>query len=174
MSEYRLAEKPALDALTAMGYAALHHEAAMLMRQEANRVLLKPVLIEAIQALNEGLGAEDAEAIYSDLSTLSDNEEWQRRLRGAYSRRLKGEAKDRPVTLIDFKRPDRNRYHVVRQFKVEAQRSRIADLVVFVNGIPLVVIEAKCPLKAADRSGHPPDRARHLGALQTDLPPGRV
>ncbi|WP_306002290.1 type I restriction endonuclease subunit R [Brevundimonas sp. C43] len=153
MSEYRLAEKPALDALTAMGYVALPHEAAMLMRQEANRVLLKPVLIEALQALNEGLGADDAEAIYSDLSTLSDNEEWQRRLRGAYSRRLKGEAKDRPVALIDFKRPDRNRYHVVRQFKAEAQRSRIADLVVFVNGIPLVVIEAKCPLKAADRSG---------------------
>ena len=153
MSEFRLAEKPALDALTAMGYVALQHEAAMLMRQEANRVLLKPVLIEALQALNEGLAAEDAEAIYSDLSTLSDNEEWQRRLRGAYSRRLKGEAKDKPVALIDFKRPDRNRYHVVRQFKVEAQRSRIADLVVFVNGIPLVVIEAKCPLKAADRSG---------------------
>jgi len=153
MSEYRLAEKPALNALTAMGYDALHHEAAMVMRQEANRILLKPVLIEALQALNEGLGAEDADAIYGDLNNVSDNEEWQRCLRGAYSRRLKGEAKDRPVALIDFKRPDRNRYHVVRQFKVEAQRSRIADLVVFVNGIPLVVIEAKCPLKAADRSG---------------------
>lgn len=153
MSEYRLAEKPALDALAAMGYVVLSTDAAFLMRQEANRVLLKPVLMEALQTLNEGLGAEDAEAIYSDLSTVSDNEEWQRRLRGAYSRRLKGEAKDRPVVLIDFKRLDWNRYHVVRQFKVEAQRSRIADLVVFVNGIPLVVIEAKCPLKAADRSG---------------------
>ncbi|UGY18605.1 type I restriction endonuclease subunit R [Bradyrhizobium septentrionale] len=153
MSEYRLAEKPALDALMAMGYVALHPEAAMAMRQEANRVLLKPVLIEALQALNEGMGVEDAKAIYSDLSTLSDGEEWQRRLRGAYSRRLKGEAKEKPVALIDFKRADRNCYHVVRQFKVEAQRSRIADLVVFVNGIPLVVIEAKCPLKAADRSG---------------------
>ena len=63
MSEYRLAEKPALDVLIAMGYVALHHEAAMVMRQEANRVLLKPVLIEALQVLNQGLGAEDAEAI---------------------------------------------------------------------------------------------------------------
>ncbi|MHC2423308.1 type I restriction enzyme R subunit [Bradyrhizobium elkanii] len=153
MSEYRLAEKPALDILTTMGYVAVHAEAAMLMRQEANRVLLKPVLIETLKALNDGLSNQDAEAIYSDLSTLSDNEEWQRRLRGAYSRRLKGEAKDRPVALIDFKRLDRNRYHVVRQFKVEAQRSRIADIVVFVNGIPLVVIETKSPLKAADRSG---------------------
>ncbi|MCK1625399.1 type I restriction endonuclease subunit R [Bradyrhizobium sp. 160] len=153
MSEYRLAEKPALDALIAMGYVVLPPETAMAMRQEANRALLKPVLMDALQVLNERLGAEDAEAIYGDLSTLSDNEEWQRRLRGAYSRRLKGEAKDKPIALIDFKRPNRNRYHVVRQFKVEAQRSRIADLVVFVNGIPLVVIETKSPLKAADRSG---------------------
>ena len=45
--------------------------------------------------------------------------------------------------LIDFKHPDRNRYHVVRQFRVAAQRPRIADIVVFVNGIPLVVIEAR-------------------------------
>ena len=153
MSEYRLAEKPSIDALTAMGYVALHPEAAMAMRHEANRVILKPVLIESLQKLNEGLSVEDADAVYSDLITLSDNEEWQRRLRGAYSRRLKGEAKDRPVSLIDFKRPNNNRFHVVRQLKVEAQRSRIADLVVFVNGIPLVVIEAKCPLKAADRTG---------------------
>jgi type I restriction enzyme R subunit len=153
MNEFRLAEKPALDALIAMGYDALHHEAAMLMREEAHRVLLKPVLMEALQELNEGLGVEDAEAIYSDLSNLSDNEEWQRRLRGTYSRRLKGEAKEKPVALIDFKRPYWNRYHVVRQLKVEAQRSRVADLVVFVNGIPVVVIEAKCPLRAADRSG---------------------
>ncbi|TXN17206.1 type I restriction endonuclease subunit R [Methylobacterium sp. WL122] len=153
MSEYSLTEKPALDALIAMGYATLQPETAMRMRQEANRVLLRQVLIDSLQNVNKGLGAKDAEAIYSELSILSDNEEWQRRLRGAYSRRLNGEAKDQPVALIDFKHPDRNRYHVVRQFKVEAQRSRIADLVVFVNGIPLVVIEAKCPLKAANRSG---------------------
>lgn len=149
MSEYRLAEKPTLDALTALGYRLLSPDAAMAMRQEENRVILKPVLVEALQALN-GISAADAEAIYGELSTLSDNEEWQRKLRGAYSRRLTGEARDRPITLIDFKHPDRNRYHVVRQFRVAAQRARIADIVVFVNGIPLVVIEAKSPLKASN------------------------
>lgn len=153
MSEYRLAEKPALEALKSMGYVSLSPEAALSMRQDANRALLKPVLIDALQALNEGLGVEDAEAIYADLSILSDNEEWQRRLRGAYSRRLTGEAKDKSVTLIDFKRPERNHFHVVSQLKVEAQRSRIPDLVVFVNGIPLIVIEAKSPMKVADRAG---------------------
>ena len=151
MSEYRLAEKPTLDALIALGYEPLSPEAALQMRVEENRVLLKPVLIEALQTLN-GIGAADSEAIYGELSILSDNEDWQRKLRGAYSRRLAGEVRDRPITLIDFKHPERNRYHVVRQFRVAAQRPRIPDIVVFVNGIPLVVIEAKSPLKTTARA----------------------
>lgn len=151
MSEYRLAEKPTLDALTALGYRLLAPEAAMVMREEENRVILKPVLVEALQSLN-GIGAADAEAIHADLSRLADNEEWQRKLRGAYSRKPTGEARERSIALIDFKHPDKNRYHVVRQFRVAAQRPRIADIVVFVNGIPLVVIEAKSPLKATARA----------------------
>lgn len=151
MSEYRLAEKPALDALAAMGWQMLSPAQALAMREEENRVLLKPVLIDALRELN-GIGAEDAEAIYNDLSTLSDNEEWQRKLRGGYSRRLTGENRDSPITLINFRNPDRNRFHVSSQFRVAAQRPRIPDVVLFVNGIPLVVIEAKSPLKATAKA----------------------
>jgi type I restriction enzyme R subunit len=151
MSEYRLAEKPTVDALTALGYRLLSPEAAMAMRQEENRVILKPVLVEALQTINS-IGAADAEAIYADLSRLSDNEDWERKLRGAYSRKPAGEIRERPIRLIDFKHLERNSYHVVRQFRVAAQRPRIADIVVFVNGIPLVVIEAKSPLKTTARA----------------------
>lgn len=146
MSEYRLAEKPALDALVAMGWQALSPAAALAMRVEENRVILKPVLIEALRDLN-AIGEADAEAIYADLATLSDNEDWQKKMRGGYSRRLTGENRDSPIALIDFKHPSRNCFHVTRQFRVAAQRPRIPDLVLFVNGIPLVVIEAKSPLK---------------------------
>ena len=146
MSEYRLAEKPALDTLVAMGWQVLSPAQALAMREEENRVILKPVLIDALRTIN-GIGAEDAEAIYNDLATLSDNEEWQRKLRGGYSRRLSGENRDSPIALIDFKKPSRNTFHVTSQFRVAAQRPRIPDVVLFVNGIPLVVIEAKSPLK---------------------------
>jgi type I restriction enzyme, R subunit len=146
MSEYRLAEKPAMEVLAALGYQPLAPEAALAMRVEENRVILKPALIAALQALN-GIAAGDAEAVYNDLATLSDNEEWQRKLRGGYSRRLTGENRDRPIALIDFKTPANNTFHVVRQLRVAAQRPRVPDIVLFVNGIPLVVIEAKSPLK---------------------------
>lgn len=146
MSEYRLAEKPALDALAGMGWQVLSPSEALTMRAEENRVILKPVLIAALRTIN-GIGTEDAEAIYNDLATLSDNEEWQRKLRGGYSRRLSGENRDQSIALIDFKNPSRNAFHVTSQFRVAAQRPRIPDIVLFVNGIPLVVIEAKSPLK---------------------------
>ena len=151
MSEYRLAEKPALDALAALGWQMLSPAQALAMREEENRVILKPVLVEALRSIN-GIGAGDAEAIYNDLATLTDNEEWQRKLRGGYSRRLSGENRDSPITLIDFKNPSRNVFHVTSQFRVAAQRSRIPDIVLFVNGIPLVVIEAKSPLKATAKA----------------------
>ena len=151
MSEYHLAEKPALDALETLGYQPLHPDAALAMRIEENRVILRPVLIDAVRAINR-IGAADAEAVYNDLATLSDNEEWQKKLRGGYSRRITGEKQDRAIALIDFKHPANNRFHVVRQFRVAAQRSRVADIVLFVNGIPLVVIEAKSPLKATAKA----------------------
>lgn len=151
MSEYRLAEKPTLDALEALGYKRLSPEAALAMREEEYRVILRPVFIETLQALN-GIGVADADAIYGDLSTLSDNEEWQRRLRGAYSRKCEGETQERSIKLIDFKNPSRNQFHVVRQMYVAAHRPRKPDIIVFVNGLPLVVIEAKSPLKASARA----------------------
>jgi type I restriction enzyme R subunit len=166
VSEYRLAEKPALDVLAALGYQPLAPEAALAMREEENRVILKPVLIAALQALN-GIGLDDAEAIYNDLAKLSDNEDWQRKLRGGYSRRVAGKNRDQPIALIDFKVPANNRFHVVRQFRVAAQRPRIADLVLFVNGIPLVVIEAKSPLKATAKAG---EAFEQIKQYERDIP----
>lgn len=50
------------------------------------------------------------------------------------------------VQLIDFENPDNNDWLVVNQFTViENQRNRRPDVVIFINGLPLVVIELKNP-----------------------------
>ena len=50
------------------------------------------------------------------------------------------------VSLIDFDRPERNDWLAVSQFVVIAgQCSRRPDVVVFINGLPLAVIELKAP-----------------------------
>jgi len=42
---------------------------------------------------------------------------------------------------------------VTNQFRVKAEKTQIADVVVHVNGIPLVVIECKSPISAKDKTG---------------------
>ena len=50
------------------------------------------------------------------------------------------------VWLIDFNNPDNNRFLTVNQFSViEQNHSRRPDIVLFVNGLPLVLIELKNP-----------------------------
>ncbi len=49
------------------------------------------------------------------------------------------------VKLIDFDTPLRNRFTVANQWTVEEHSVKRADIVVFVNGLPLVVVELKSP-----------------------------
>jgi type I restriction enzyme R subunit len=59
---------------------------------------------------------------------------------------LTGEA-DPVARLIDFAHPERNQFHAIDQFRLDTpgcvKTCIIPDIVLFVNGIPLVVIEAK-------------------------------
>lgn len=63
----------------------------------------------------------------------------------------RGHDRDQPVRYIDFADPERNDFLVVNQFRVDPVASIgdrghiIPDLVLFVNGIPLVVVECKSP-----------------------------
>ncbi len=55
-----------------------------------------------------------------------------------------------PVRLIDFDNLEQNQYVVTQQFTYRAgSAERRADLVLLVNGLPLVLIEAKTPTRAA-------------------------
>ncbi len=58
--------------------------------------------------------------------------------------------RSRTLNFIDWEQPENNTFRVVNQFKLEepggqAHRHIIPDLVLFVNGIPLVVVECKSP-----------------------------
>jgi type I restriction enzyme, R subunit len=60
------------------------------------------------------------------------------------------------VALVDYENPDNNDWLVVNQFTViEGQHNRRPDVVVFVNGMPLAVIELKNPTTKTRRSERP-------------------
>jgi len=142
--EFSLVEKPAIDILTRLGYDYLPPEANEVARDGLNQVLLRDHVTEVVQRLND-IDADLADRVYQELLTISDNERWLEILRGQYSRAVPGEATHQTIRLIDFLHPENNRFTVTNQLYVKSEHPRCADLVVYVNGIPLVVIEAKRP-----------------------------
>ncbi len=122
------------------------------MRDGDNNVILRPIFIKAIQRINE-VSEEVATATYLDLLSQTDNQKWAELLRGKYSRSVPGESKKQTIHLIDFLHPENNVFTVTSQFTVRAEKVHRPDLIVFVNGIPVVIIEAKSPLVPKDKSG---------------------
>jgi len=73
---------------------------------------------------------------------------------------VEGDTKSFSIQYIDWKHPERNRYHCTAEFSLERtgqQKHHVPDIVLFVNGIPLVVME--CKRAAYDDHGDPLDRA---------------
>jgi len=56
-----------------------------------------------------------------------------------------GTTEHRHVYAVDWEDPDANRFMVVNQLPVKGRNDRRPDLVVFINGLPLVVFELKNP-----------------------------
>ena len=56
-----------------------------------------------------------------------------------------GEEKHDRVRLIDYENPDRNNFIVANQWTFVERSEKRPDVVVFVNGLPLVVVELKSP-----------------------------
>ena len=60
----------------------------------------------------------------------------------------KHDGKDKSVSIIDFEHPQKNDFLAINQFRVDVPGGKTfitPDIVLFVNGIPLVVVECKSP-----------------------------
>lgn len=58
---------------------------------------------------------------------------------------VQGEERSDLVYLVDYKKAQNNRFTVINQWTVMENSEKRADVVVFVNGLPLVVVELKSP-----------------------------
>lgn len=167
MSEYLHVEKPFLDQLAALrwtvidqGQGCIPSDPATSLRKAFREWLLPEVFREAVRAINRTsdgtpwltdrqLDDLRAQILRQPNRTLLEaNEALQALFLKAQVDRneITGES-DPVVQLIDFIHPERNEFHAINQFRIDTpgcvKSCIIPDIVLFVNGIPLVVIEAK-------------------------------
>lgn len=56
------------------------------------------------------------------------------------------DGREKSVAVIDFEHPERNDFLAINQFRVDVPGEKTfisPDIVLFVNGVPLVVVECK-------------------------------
>ncbi len=164
--EWHFAERPTIEHLQAIGYGFVPMAEHAALREGENQVLFRPHLIDALIRIN-GIDRPAAEAAYGELSTISDNEAWLKVLRGDYSRKVAGHETRLTLRVIDFLKPENNQFTVTQQLRVKAESTRKPDVVVYMNGIPLVVIEAKSPLNVNDKTG---EAFEQIKQYERDIP----
>ena len=164
LNEYNHAEEPARRLLEQLGWTYVAREALAVERGDEREVLLKGRLRRALLRLNEWMTEEQAERAIFNLERIeamgmARNQAVHEYL--TYGMPLTVDStrgrETRTVRFFDFDHPEGglNEFVVTTQFRVRRSNERggpeddermvIPDLVLFVNGIPLVVMEAKSP-----------------------------
>ncbi|HEC88906.1 MAG TPA: type I restriction endonuclease subunit R [Thermoplasmata archaeon] len=151
-------EEFAFDVLTGLGYERAYgpdiSEGGLSPERKYNEVVLLRRLRRAIDRLNPSIPSEaKGEAIKKVLRETSqnlveNNHTFHKMLVDGVDveYRKNGRIIGDKVWLIDFDNVENNEFLAVNQFTViEGNNNRRPDIVLFVNGLPLVVIELKNP-----------------------------
>jgi len=177
-------EEAALDWLTSLGYGVLHGPQIAAGEPAAERsdsgyrdVVLESRLRTALRRLNPDLPPEALEDAHRKLmhldapSLIERNRAVHRMLVDGINvefRRKDGSIAGAQARVIDFDDPEQNDWLAVNQFTVaEGQHLRRPDIVLFVNGLPLAVIELK---NAADEGADVWAAFRQLQTYQAQIP----
>lgn len=142
-------ELATIDLLREQGYDYVAGEE---ISRDYHDVILEDRLFSALQRINPSLQDSTIREAIRQVKNLSqnnvvrNNKEFTRFLHSGVPvseyHPEKGTV-NASVYLIDFNNPDNNDFLVVNQFTIVEHSEKRPDLIIFVNGLPLVVIELK-------------------------------
>jgi len=161
LDERQHVEKTLLDQLADLGWEILDLEAKQhpgdSHRANFTEVVMLPVLREQLKVINPWLEDDQLEEAVKQLTANFPSTNLLQNNRHVFNQLLENTSvsenrktgeKSPSVKFIDFKQRDNNRFIAVCQFKVRilgTEHHIIPDIVLFLNGLPVVVIECKSP-----------------------------
>jgi len=166
LSEKRDVQDALVNHLIGIGWEYLPPDEIKNMRNGDEREpFLVPIARQQLTALNPGLVTlENVDDVLRRLRgvhpSMAGNEEFLHYLRGHKTVYSEAEKRELNLTLIDFETPANNRFTFTQEFTFEDRDRRRADMMLFVNGLPVVLIENKSPtvpeaeLEAFDQVQH--------------------
>jgi len=129
------------------------------LQRSANEVLVESELKSALVRLNPEITSNPDladEVIYklravliavNQVGLVKANEEFFKWMTGDKTMPFGENNRHVPVRLIDFEDLSNNSYIVTNQYRIHHRETKIPDVVMMINGIPVVVGEAKTPIR---------------------------
>ncbi len=129
--------------------------------RSVNEVLLENEVKDALVRLNPDIKARPEladEVIYklrailisvNQTGLVRANEEFLKWVIGDKTMPFGENNRHVPVRLMDFEKMDNNSGIITNQFRIHNRETKIPDVVMFLNGIPVVIGEAKTPIRPA-------------------------
>ena len=161
LDERNHVEKPFLDQLAGLGWEILDLDKEQIPadshREKFAEVVMLPVLRERLQVINPWLENDQIEEVVKRLTASFPGTGLLQNNRHVFNLLLENTSVSRnrqtgenspTVRFIDFNDRGNNRFIAVCQFKVRVlgtEHHIIPDIVLFLNGVPVVVIECKSP-----------------------------
>jgi type I restriction enzyme, R subunit len=152
--EYLQSELPAIKLFEKLGYKYLNGSQDD-ERASINEVILEDRLKPAIKRINPWLNENNINNAFKEITavasaSLMEANEFIHKLLSSQEYTPKqiidGKEIYKGVSFIDFENIENNDFLVVNQMKFKGlENNSIPDLVIFINGIPLAVIECKSP-----------------------------
>jgi type I restriction enzyme R subunit len=164
-NEEYLSQLPALQQLINLGYQYLTPQQALVERGgRTSNVIMEGILRQQLKKINH-INYKGGEYLFSEENIQSAIQKLKNirfdglqktnetlydliSLGTAMEQTIEGDSKSFTLYFIDWKTPSNNSFHVAAEFAVERSRSAETvrpDIVLFVNGIPVSVIECKSP-----------------------------
>ncbi|AHG05032.1 type I restriction endonuclease subunit R [Halobacterium sp. DL1] len=161
--EYAEAERPTLAALQTLGWEVVDQQQTSWTdpRETESSAVLEPRLRDAVGRLNPWLNENNLNKAVREIqqvagtSTMDENEQIHEKLvRHISVEQDLGHGKQyQTVQYIDYETPENNDFFALNQFRVAGPVEVVKpDVVLFVNGVPLGVVECKSPQIKEPRS----------------------
>lgn len=164
-NELTLVELPAVEYLKSLGYEYIDGDKLTPEcgeRDSLSDVILSKRMMKSLKKLNPWISDENALKVIRKLeraeslgsSLLEINEkiyDYIVNLQMTVDQVIDGKKETKTVHFIDFDNIDNNDFLVCRQFVVKGSQENIRpDIVIFINGMPIAVLECKSPFKDGD------------------------
>ncbi|MDO4536312.1 MAG: type I restriction endonuclease subunit R [Clostridium perfringens] len=142
-------------------------------REDYKDVILKDRVLDALSSINRGFPEEALQEAYRKIISfnspilIDNNKDFYKLLVEGIDVSVDRNGKTEKAFIIDFENPNKNDFLIVNQFTIDANEQRRPDIIVFINGIPLVVIELK---SASDENVGIEEAYNQIQTYKGDMP----